>query len=158
AALAIINSGARIIYTIGRDGLLPSWTARTHTRRSTPIAAITALCLFGLICGLPLGFIMTPIKAFDFLGTLDAIFILLIYVLYNVACLFSFLRKSRDQFQWFRHGIVPVLSTVLMFGIFVAAAISPGPTPLSFVPYVLCTWIVLGLGTLLLIRQKVVTR
>lgn len=66
-----------------------------------------------------------------------------------------FWRKRREQFQWFRHGMLPVLSTVLMFGIFMAAAISPGPTPLSFIPYVVGTWIVLGLGTLVLIRGKI---
>jgi amino acid transporter len=155
AALAIVNGGARIIYTVGRDGLLPNWTARTHAKRATPIGAITALCLFGLICGLPLGFLMTPINAFAFLGTLDALLILLIYILVNIACIRFFWRKRREQFKWSRHGVIPALSTLLMLGIFIAAAISPGPAPLSFIPYVLCAWIILGIGTLFFIRHKI---
>ena len=44
AALAIVNGGARIIYTLGRDGLLPRPLAWTHPTRQTPGGAITLLC------------------------------------------------------------------------------------------------------------------
>ncbi|BCL77835.1 amino acid permease [Ktedonobacteria bacterium brp13] len=154
AALAIVNGGARIIYTVGRDGLLPGWTTLTHARRSTPIGAITALCLFGLLCGLPLGFFMQPINAFGFLGTLDALFILLIYILVNVSCILFFLHQRREQFRWLRHMVIPVVSTVLMVGIFLASAISPGPAPLSYTPFVVILWVALGAGVLYLLRHK----
>jgi amino acid transporter len=154
AALAIVNGGARIIYTVGRDGLLPGWAARTHGKRATPLGAITALCIFGLLCGLPLGFLMQPINAFGFLGTLDALFILLIYILVNISCIRFFRRKRREQFKWLRHAVIPVVSTVLMVGIFLASAISPGPAPLSFAPYVVCAWVLLGGGCLFLLRRK----
>jgi amino acid transporter len=155
AALAIINGGARIMYTIGRDGLLPRWAARTHTTYHTPIGAITFLCIFALIVGIPLGFLMTPIEAFSFLGTLDALFILLIYVLVNIACIRFFWRKRRTQFKLIRHAIIPMLSTLLMATIFVAAFLSPGSAPLSFVPYVVAIWVILGLGVLVILRTKI---
>src|SRR5947209_14827459 len=49
AALAIVNGGARIIYTLGRDGLLPRPLAWTHPTRQTPTGAITLLCGIGLV-------------------------------------------------------------------------------------------------------------
>ena len=55
AALAIIHGGARIIYTVGRDGLFPRWTAWLQPIRRTPVGSITALCIFGLVIGLLLG-------------------------------------------------------------------------------------------------------
>lgn len=148
AALAIINGGARIIYTVGRDGLLPRWAMWTHPTRHTPIGAITALCIFGLISGLILGFTLTPIGAFTFLGTIDAIFVLLIYVLVNIACLLFFWRKRRTHFNLLRHGIFPILSTLIIGAIVLAVAVSPQPPPLNSIPVLVGSWIVLGVGVL----------
>lgn len=155
AALAIINGGARIIYTVGRDGLFPRWTTRLHAKRQTPIGAITALCLFGLASGVALGAALTPIGAFGFLGVLDALFVLLIYLLVNIACIRFFLRKRRASFSLLRHGICPALSTLLIGGIFLALFISPGEAPLSYVPFILAAWLVLGVGIVLAVRGKI---
>ena len=154
AALAIINGGARVIYTVGRDGLLPPWTALLHSTRRTPIGSITALCLFGLIVGLTLGFIMTPLNAFAFLGTLDALFVMVIYLLVCIASIRFFLRKRRAQFRLVRHGIIPVLGTLFILTIFSLLIISPGAFPLSLVPYVLLTWLALGGVLLFVLRDK----
>jgi amino acid transporter len=154
AALAIVNGGARIIYSVGRDGLLPRWLAWTHPSRKTPVAAITLLCGLGLVCGIVLGFFLTPIDAFTFLGTLDAIFIIIIYILVNVACARFFWRQRPQRFNWLRHGLFPLLSTLIMGGIFVAALASPGPGALGFIPYVVGAWIALGLATLLVMRVR----
>jgi amino acid transporter len=154
AALAIINGGARVIYTVGRDGLLPAWTARLHGTRHTPIGSITALCIFGLVVGLILGFVMTPINAFAFLGTLDALFVLVIYVLVCVASIRFFLRKRNAQFHFVRHGIIPVLGIVFILAIFLLLVISPGAFPLSLVPYILLVWLAIGGILLFVLRGK----
>lgn len=155
AALAIINGGARIIYTVGRDGLLPRWTTRLHATRQTPIGAITALCLFGLVSGIALGLALTPIDAFGFLGVLDALFVLLIYLLVNTACVRFFRRQRRASFRLLQHGIFPALSTLLIGGIFLALFISPGDAPLSYIPFILGGWIVVGLCILFAVRRKI---
>jgi amino acid transporter len=103
-----------------------------------------------------MGFLMTPIGAFAFLGTLDALFILLIYILVNIACIRFFWLKRRTQFKLIRHAIIPVISTLLMTAIFFAAFLSPGSAPLNFVPYVVAIWAILGLGVLLILRKKIV--
>ena len=154
AALAIINGGARIIYTVGRDGLLPRWTAWLHPVRQTPVGSIVGLCVFGLVVGLLLGFIMTPIGAFGFLGTLDALFVLIIYALVCIASIRFFWRKRRAQLNIFRHGVVPVLGTLLILTIFVFLVIAPAPPPLNLIPFILAVWVLLGVGLLFLLRRK----
>ncbi len=149
AALAIVNGGARILYAIGRDEHALRWLAKTHPVRHTPINAVLLLCLFGLVIGLLLGFLLQPINAFAFFGTLDAIFVVLIYAMVNIACLRFFWRKRRAQFRLVRHGIFPVLSTLIIAAIFLAAMISPGPAPLSAIPAVVGIWILLGVGIIL---------
>lgn len=154
AALAIINGGSRIIYTVGRDGLLPSWTAVLHSTRRTPVGSIIALCLFGLVVGLPLGFLMQPINAFAFLGTLDALFVMVIYGIVGIASIRFFLRKRREQFRLVRHGIIPVLGTLFILVIFSLLIISPGAFPLSLVPYILLIWLGLGVILVFVLRDK----
>lgn len=80
--------------------------------------------------GLALGLLMTPITAFAFFGTMDAILVLLIYVLVNIACILFFARKRRAKFSPLRHELIPALGLVITVGIVVAAVASPGPEPL----------------------------
>lgn len=156
AALAIINGGARIIYTVGRDGLFPGWTAWLHPVRQNPVGAIAGLCIFGLVVGLLLGFIMTPIGAFGFLGTLDALFVLIIYALVCIASIRFFWRKRRAQFNIFRHGVVPVLGMLLILTIFAFVAIAPAPFPLNLIPFILVIWVLSGVALLFVLRRKLV--
>ena len=155
AALAIVNGGARILFAVGRDGALPRWLATTHPKRQTPIAGVAALCLVGLVAGLGLGALLTPITAFAFFGTLDAILVLLIYVLVNVACIAFFWRKRRARFNALRHGVVPALGLLVTAGIVAAAVASPGPAPLSYIPFVVAGWLAIGLLLLVLTRGRV---
>jgi len=155
AALAIINGGARIMYRVGKDGLLPRWTAWLHPVRQNPVGSVAALCVFGLVVGLLLGFIMTPIGAFGFLGTLDALFVLIIYALVCVSSIMFFWRKRRAQFNVLRHGVSPVLGTLLIATIFLFLIVAPAPPPLNLIPYVLATWVLLGIGTLFALRPRI---
>ncbi len=155
AALAIVNGGARILYAVGRDGLLPRWTAWTHPTRQTPGKSIALLCGFGLVCGLPLGVAFTPIDAYGFLGTLDAFLILLIYALVSVSCILFFRRKRREHFSLLRHGILPGVAGLLALGIFVAAVTAPNLAPLSYVPFVLGVWLIAGVCVLVAMRGKI---
>jgi amino acid transporter len=154
AALAIVNGGARLLFAAARDGALPRWLATTHTVRATPIAGVSVLCGLGLVLGLGLGELMGPITAFAFFGTSDAIFVLLIYVLVNVACLVFFWRKRRARFKPLRHGLVPLLGLLITAGIVVAAVASPGNAPLSYIPIVVAAWLALGIGLLVITRGK----
>ena len=154
AALAIINGGARIMYTVARDGLLPRWAGWLHPVRQNPVGSIALLCVFGLVVGLLLGFIMTPIQAFGFLGALDALFVLIIYALVCIASISFFWRKRRAQFRILRHGIMPVLGTLLIGAIFIALVLTPAQPPLNLLPFVLGTWLALGIIVLIVLRNK----
>ena len=155
AAIAIINGSSRIIYAVAREGVLPLWLAWLHPVRRTPVGAIVALCSFGLVLGLCLGYTMTPIGAFGFLGTLDALFVLIVYALVCVASIIFFWRKRRAQYSFLRHGVVPVLGTLLITIIFLLVFISPAAPPLNLIPYILVVWTVLGMGLLFILPRKI---
>lgn len=154
ASLAIINSGARIMYKVGHDGLLPRWTAWLHPTRLNPVAAITAICVLGLVIGLIAGFAMMPLVAFGFWGTLDALFVMLVYTLVCIASILFFWRKRRAQFNILRHVISPILGTIIMGIVFIFLLISPAPPPLNAIPYVLAIWVLIGIVMLYVLRRK----
>jgi amino acid transporter len=154
AALAIVNGGARILFAASREGALPRWLAWTHPTRGTPVAGVALLCIIGLATGIPLGLALSPFDAFAFLGTIDAILVLLIYVLVNLACIFFFVRKRRAQFNLLRHGIIPALGLLITAGIVAAAVASPGTGALAYIPIIVAVWLVVGLLLLLLTRGK----
>jgi amino acid transporter len=99
---------------------------------------------------------MTPIGAFGFLGTLDALFVLIIYALVCVASIRFFWRKRHAQFKIFRHGVVPVLGTLLILAIFFLLVISPAPFPLNLIPFIIAIWVLSGVTLLFVLRRKLV--
>jgi amino acid transporter len=157
AALAIVNGGARIIYTLGRDGLLPRPLAWTHPTRQTPGGAITLLCGLGLVAGIPLGLAFTPGDAFGFLGILDALFILLIYFLVSAACIRFFWRLRRGEFKFVRHGVIPAMEMLITGGIVLLVLFTPGDSPSSvYIPYVVGAWLLIGIPLALIVGGKAV--
>lgn len=154
ATLAIVNGGARIIFTLARDGLFPKPLGWAHPTRGTPGGAITLLCGLGLLSGLGLNLLMAPIVAFGFLATLDALFVLLIYLLVSVACIRFFWVKRRERFNVVRHAIIPVLGALITGGIAVLALVSPGAGPLAYTPFVVIGWLALGVIVLVAMRGK----
>ena len=158
ASLAIINSGARVAYKVGSDGLLPGWIAWLHPTRLNPVAAIAAICGFGLVLGLVMGFTMGPLTAFGFWGTLDALFVMIVYALVCIASIIFFWRKRRAQFNVFRHLISPCAWHDHDRGGFRFLACRTRATALNAIPFVLLAWIVLGVAILFVLRRKLSSR
>ncbi len=156
AALAIVNGGARILYSVARDGLLPRGLAWIHPSRQTPGGSIALLCGVGLLSGIPLGLALGAENAFLLLATLDAVFILFIYTLTNVAAIRFFRTKRRDKFGLVRHGIVPGIGTLLTGAIFVLVMLPQqgNPAVLNAVPAVVGVWLLVGLLLLLVLRKQ----
>ncbi|HVB75944.1 MAG TPA: APC family permease [Ktedonobacteraceae bacterium] len=153
--VAITNGASRIIFAIGREGLFPAWVGKTHPTRKTPVNAVLVLCIITLVVGIWLGLALTPIGAYGFLGTLDTLAVLVIYALVNLACFRFFWTKRRERFNWFRHALIPLVSTASLIAVFVGTVYPPGAPPLNYTPYIVIIWAIIGIGVLLyLLRTK----
>lgn len=152
-AVAAANGGARIVYAISREGLFPRWLAQIHRLYRTPTNAITVLCGITLVVGIGLGTWLTPVPAFGLLGTIGALTALLIYGLVSLACFRYFWVKRRDRFHWLRSGILPLISVVVIGLVGFGTIYPAGPPPLSWAPFVVTVWIVLGIGVLLVLQR-----
>lgn len=135
--LAIHTANFRVIYALGRDGLLPKALGRTHPRHQTPHVAIIAYSVATLVIGLIAGTGWGPMAAFGNLGYLSSLGILPIFILTNIALPVFMRRRFPEQFNVVLHFIFPTLSSLT----FVAAIwlnIHPLPAaPLAYFPWII---------------------
>jgi amino acid transporter len=141
--LAIHTANFRVLYSLGRDGLLPKALGRTHRKHKTPHVAIVVYSVLTLVVGIAAGFWWDPMTAFGNLGYLSSLGMLPILILTNIALPVFIWKRYRKEFSPILHGVFPVLSNL----IFLAAIwlnIHPWPAaPLTAFP-----WIVVGVVVL----------
>lgn len=84
--LSCINAGARVIYAMGRHGILHASTADAHDTNETPHVAVTVMSVIAFM--VPTLLILSkiaPLDAFNYVGTLAAFGFLVPYILISVA-------------------------------------------------------------------------
>ncbi len=135
--LAIHTANFRIMYSLGRDGLLPKALGRTHPKHKTPHIAIIVYSVATLVIGLIAGAVWGPMNAFGNLGYLSSLGILPIFIATNIALPVFIHKRHPEEFSVWIHAIFPALSTVT----FIAAIwlnISPWPSaPLNVMPAII---------------------
>jgi amino acid transporter len=120
-AMAFYNTGARYLFSLAREGVLPSALGRTNPRRHGPVVAAMAV---SVIVGLyMLGFTIADSSteaALLKLGTwtplLGVLGILAVQGLCSVAIVRFFLTEARDGFHPFKTLIAPVVGCLAMIG------------------------------------------
>ena len=158
-SMASTNAATRVFFAMGRSGSLPKLLARVHPVHQTPAAAIAFQTLLTFAIGLGLGFTMGPADEFNFLAVALTLGMVCVYCAGNVGVFLFFFRQLRSEFSFFRHALLPLVSTLSM--IYVGyKTIDPAPDPFdppaSYAPYLVAAW--LGLGMLLLVAMKLAGR
>jgi amino acid transporter len=134
--ISATNSQARIIFSSGREGLLPSVTARLTEKGKTPWVAF--LVYLGLALGLSyvFGWNTDPVVFFGAIATLGTILIALTYLVANLALPVYFRRFHRDRFSLLLHLILPLLGAVAI-GYPLYQLVKPGqPAPFNSYPLI----------------------
>ena len=152
--LAIHTANFRVIYSLGRDGLLPAAMGKTHPKHKTPHNAIIAYSIGTLVIGLIAGHVWGPLAAFGNLGYLSSLGILPIFILTNFG-LTRFMRsRYPSEFNIWLHGIFPALSSIT----FVAAIwlnIHPWPkAPLNYMPGIIILVVIIGVVIAQYLKKK----
>lgn len=152
--MAIHNTTTRIIFSMGRDRILPAMLGRVHQRWFSPYAAIIAQTIFTLVVGLGVGFWIGPgaSGAYGFTGAIGTVAIVLVYILSNIALIRYFFRLPERNI--FVHVIVPILGVaVLVYPLWAVA--QPGQAyPLNLVPIIVLIWLALGIAAYFYYRVK----
>jgi amino acid transporter len=152
--LAVQNATVRVIFTMGRDGVLPRSLGKVHRTYHSPYVAIYALTALAIALGIGLaawlGSGITDV--YGWTGSIGTVAVVLVYMLANIALIKYFWKDSERSVL--RHVIIPLAGiAALAYPLYFVA--KPGQAhPYSLVPYVVLAWIVLGFLAYFYLRSQ----
>jgi amino acid transporter len=135
--IAAQNGAARMVYALGRDGLLPRTLGRTMHRFGTPAAALTVMLVASIAMGLGFGLGFQPLPAFSLLSLIVTLCALGVYALAQIGLARYFWRLGK--FNPFWHGLLPIAAVAAIVYLFIKN-VSPKPP----YPSDLAIWIAIG--------------
>ncbi|WP_139007254.1 APC family permease [Arthrobacter crystallopoietes] len=144
-------AGTRVLYTLGRDHVLPQWIGRSSIRK-TPANASMVMGAITILLGVPLALVTGPFQVWGYFGFLIGIAFLISYIVTNVA-LIVYTRRI-GVFSWWKHG-VPAGAAALIFAYPLYRTVWPlPPGEYAVLPLVYIGWVVLGILLMAYTRAK----
>jgi amino acid transporter len=150
-ANAAANAATRTWYAMGRIRLLPSGLEKVHPQWRSPVTAVWLQFVVGVVVSLGLGFKYGVLPAFVLVATILTAVIVLIYIAVNVSCIVFYLRERRDEFNVFKHLVVPLVGIVMFVPAWLTAVGIPAfkfiaelEYPLSLAGPVVALWYLIG--------------
>ena len=144
--LAIHNTTVRVMYSMGRDKVIPSAMGRVHSKWFSPHVAILSLAAFTVVVGLGTGLWIGPgaTGAYGFTGSIGTVAIVLVYSASSFALIRFFWKLPERNIV--KHVILPLLG-VAAFLYPLWSVAKPGQSwPYNLVFWIVIAWIVIGIG------------
>jgi amino acid transporter len=147
------SAAVRIIFSFGREGIF-SRRLGTTNRRESPAMAWAAYVLFSAVVTFALGAWINPFGAYNFLGSTLGLGIIVLYIMMNIGLILYFRRSYAEEFSPVRHGVLPILGSLLMLLPIYGQLWPIPPWPYDLVPYLILAWTLGGVGYFLYIRSR----
>jgi len=145
-ANAGVNAASRVIYAMGRNGVLPRIFARTHPEHRTPHVAIVVQTVAGLLLAILFAWKWGPLTGFVVMATALTILVILVYITVCIACIVFYRRERRAEWNPLLHGVFPVLGA-LAFLAPLYYQYRPLPDyPMRYANWFAIIWVLLGLA------------
>ena len=152
-ALSCMNSGARILYPMGKLGVFHSSVGSSHETNETPHVAVTLMAVLILVASVLLTkvFKLEILDAFNDAGTFGAFGFLGAYFLISIAAP-AYLSK--------RHELSPgalalAIASVVLLLVPAVGSVYPVPSwPVNIFPYIFLGYLALGLGWFIVLRNN----
>jgi amino acid transporter len=147
------SAAVRIIFSFGREGIF-SRRLGTTSRRDSPVMAWAAYILFSAVVTIALGAWIGPLGSYNFLGSILGLGIIVLYILMNIGLIVYFRRRYAAEFSPIRHGVLPVIGSLLMLLPIYGQLWPIPPWPFNLVPYLILAWTVGGVGYFLYLARR----
>jgi amino acid transporter len=155
--LAAVNALARIVFNGAREKLLPSLFVRVSSKAKTPymtIFLVTALCVL-LMLAFYFLFNGDPVLTSAYAAGIGSVPLLVVYGLMNIALPIYILKKQYQAFNVFKHVLVPVVGTLIVFyGIYQFVQPNQPPPSNTFWIYIAALIIAALVGTTIVLVRN----
>lgn len=145
--IAGVNASARMLFAMGREGVLPSALGVANPCTGTPVFAALVAAILGGLGGVISGLILSPLQVWGFFGSIIGLGAVLVYIMVSIGVGPFFRREHPGEFSVGRHVVVPVVAVaILLVPLLIKnGLIWPLPAwPYSLVPYLTLAWLRIG--------------
>ena len=152
-ALSCLNSGARILYPMGRLGVFHSSIGSSHETNETPHVAVTvmALLIFLVPAAMVTLFRLEILDAFNDAGTFGAFGFLGAYFLISLAAP-AYLKRMG---QLNGGALALSVASVLLLLVPAVGSVYPVPSwPVNIFPYIFLAYVAVGMVWFMLLRRR----
>jgi amino acid transporter len=140
--LASITAGARILYSLGHQRILPKVLGETHPQNQTPHMAVLLAVMVLFLVPVSLSLLGIPIlDGYGYLGTIATYGFLLVYVLISIAAPLELYRQKRLR----QRDLAIAVPAVLFMLTPILGSIFPiPPYPYNLLPYGFLGYLAVG--------------
>lgn len=150
--LACVNAVSRILFAMGRDGVLHTQLGRSHSTNATPHIAATLSAISLLV--VPVIFSLAGVAmldAYGYTGTIATFGFLLAYILISVG---APVYLKREKILKIRYIIIAALAVLFMLVPLVGSVYPIPAEPYNYLPYIFVGYMLIGIGWLLIERWR----
>jgi amino acid transporter len=148
--IASINAAARVLYTMGEEGVLPEALGRAHASHKTPHVAIWLIApIVGVVPIVMVASGTTPLGVYAYTGTIGTFGYMLAYVLMAVSLPLFLKRRSELKPPSVVLAVVVVLALLYVFYKNVVPVPAP---PFNLLPYIFAASLLVGLAWFLYVK------
>lgn len=140
-ALGSYCAGSRMLFALGRDGMMPKSLMKVHPKHNTPYLALILTIVLSVIIQASL-FRVDGIEVFGYLATIGSLAILVSYIFTSIGAMVYF---TKNKIWGKAHLIVPIVSILALLYV-LCSNIYPIPEfPNNLFPYIVLGWIAMGI-------------
>jgi amino acid transporter len=160
-SVACATAGARTLFAMGREGVLPAAFGRTHERFKTPVNATFTVAVVATLMALLMGYPLSdstfgqPFSNYYFWAITGTLLIIIVYIMLCIGGI-AFFRQTRASRTWnpLVHVVIPAIGAIV-FGAALYGSVHPVPPGiLKWTPYVAAAWLVVGVIVLAWLRAQ----
>src|SRR5205085_2177776 len=152
-----VNAASRVMYALGRNGVLPGAFAKTHPVHKTPHVAIIAQTALGLAVSLLLGWKYgNLITAFSIIATAITIVVIVVYITVCFSCIVYYSRPERlGVFHPLLHWIFPLLGAAAFVPPLYYQYFPLPSYPIRYANWIAIGWLVAGAAVTALVPRRI---
>jgi amino acid transporter len=153
-ANAGVNAASRVLFAMGRIRALPGILSRVNRFR-TPDIAIIFTMIVAVVATLWPGLVYGPAVAFNLLGTIIGIPIIVVYMATCLSVPFFYQREHRGEFNIGWHIILPAIPFIVLAIVLYFQFVPLPAAPYNLAGPLCAAWFVLGLIIVVVLTLRV---